>query len=167
RQHLPVALRELAWLAEPRRRCLLGSLANPREPDLEQEEFVEGKSPPGRLGVLGRTRPVQRDERVEAKRQPLTRTQRGRQGVAEVTRRGERALDQRAQPSRGHLLARGIDRREVRCGGGAVEVVRANVKLVPPQLSAQAQPCPGLELVRQPRLVEPDGRDLAALVADR
>jgi hypothetical protein len=39
------------------------------------------------------------------------------------------------------------------------------MELVPAQLSTQAQPRPGLQLVGEPRLVEPDCRDLAALVA--
>ncbi|HEY8235056.1 MAG TPA: OB-fold nucleic acid binding domain-containing protein, partial [Gaiellaceae bacterium] len=57
---------------------------------------------------------------------------------------------------RRHLLARGIHGREVGGRGRAVEVVGADVELVPAQLSPQAQPRPGLQLVGEPRLVEPN-----------
>ena len=51
--------------------------------------------------------------------------------------------------------AAGLSRRLGR-GGGTVQVVGTNVKLVPAQLAAQSQPRPGLQLVGEPGLVEPD-----------
>ena len=73
REHLAVALQQLAG-----RRQRLGDERLPlgraaRERELEDEELVEGEPPPPLLRLLRRARPVQRDERVGAQRQPLGR----------------------------------------------------------------------------------------------
>jgi hypothetical protein len=109
---------------------------------------------------------VQRRERVEPKRQRLRRAHRRRQRVPEVPRVNERLFDEAAQPRGGHFLARRIERREICRRGRAVQVIRLDVELVPAQLAPEPQPRPGLQLVGKPRLVEPDCRNLTAVVAD-
>src|SRR6266511_6366820 len=64
------------------------------------------------------------------------------------------------------LLARRVDGREVRGRRGSVQVVGANGELVALELTAQAHVRPRLQLLREPDLVEPDRRDLAAAIRD-
>src|SRR5438309_881458 len=74
--------------------------------------------------------------------------------------------DELAELLRRDLLARRVHRRKVGRRRGAVQVVGAHVELVPPELSAEPHPRSRLELVDELSLVEPDGRDLPAIVRD-
>jgi hypothetical protein len=166
RQQLPVARDQVAGLAERSRPRLLAVRPGSRKADLEHEQLVEGEPPPRLLPVLERIRTVQRDERVREQRQPFGGLQLRRQRVRHVASVAHRELDEAAQPLRRDLLARGIDGRKVRRRRDAVQVVRADLEAAPLELAAQANPRAGLELLLQPRLVEPDRGDLIALVRD-
>ncbi len=107
---------------------------------------------------------MQRRERVGSERQLVGDS--GRDGIRKVARLGQREPDHLAQLLDRQILRRGIDGREVGRRGSAVQVVRADVELVPPQVAAQPDMRARLELVREPGLIEPDRRDLTAVVGD-
>ena len=159
-----VAGDEVARLAERRRLLLLAPEAPAHEPDLEHQELLEGQALTARFGGVGIARPVEGGERVDAERELGSDT--GRDRIGMVVRVRQRLRHELAQLFDGDVLARRVDGREVRGGRGAVHVVRADGELVPAQLAAQAHARPGLELVGEPDLVEPDRGDLAALVGD-
>ena len=71
REHLAVALQELARGGQRLGDELLALGRAAGERELEDEQLVEGEPPAAHLRLLGRARPVQRDERVGAERQPL------------------------------------------------------------------------------------------------
>ena len=109
---------------------------------------------------------MQRDERVRTQGQPLAHLQGRRQRIGKVACVRQCPLDKRPQPLRRHLLARRVDRREVGGRGDTVQVVGAHLEAVALELAAQAHVRPGLQLLLEPRLVEPDRDDLTTLVAD-
>ena len=113
--------------------------------------------------------PVERVQRVGAARQALSLLQRRPgAGRARSATSSSAAVGERAQPRRRDLLAGRIDRRQVGGGARTVQVVRLDVELVPARAAPRSRTrVPGCELVLQPLLVEPDGRDRAALVRDR
>ena len=163
-KQLPVAGDELAGVAERRRLLLLATAATPREPDLEHEQLVEGQPPSPALRLLGGPGSVDRRQRIGAQRHRVHEV--GRRCVGAVTNVGKRLPDELAELLRRDLLARGVHGGEVGRGGSAVQVVGADVELVPPELAAEAHPRAGPELVDEPCLVEPDGGDLPAVVRD-
>ena len=63
------------------------------------------------------------------------------------------------------ILGRGVDRREVRGLGLAVEVVRGDREAVPVRTAAEPHPRAGNEPLLQPGLVEPCRLDLAGAVS--
>ena len=88
--------------------------------------------------LLGDTsRPVERVQRIRAPRQALVGLQPRGQRVGLVRDERERKVGEGPHPRRADLLARGIDRREVRGRNGSVQVVRADVELVPPEVAPQ------------------------------
>ena len=109
---------------------------------------------------------MDRRQRVAAKRQPALRLQRGRQRIRPVAHERQRRLDELAQLRGRDLLARRIDRREVGRRRAAVEVERAHGEAEPVRRAAQPHVRTRLQLLLQPRLVEPGGADLAGAVRD-
>ena len=166
RQRGPVALEQLSGLSE-RRRDLVLALARPAgDAELEQEQLVEREPASPLLRLLERFRAMERVQRVGAARQAFPLFQRRRERVGLVRNELEGAVGKGAEPRRRDLLAGRVDRRQVGGGGRTVQVVRLDVERVPAELPAEAHTRPGLELVLQPVLVEPDGRDCAAVVRD-
>ena len=136
RQRGAVALDQLAGRAELGRLRVLAVSARERKRELQLEELVEREPPPSALGVLLGLRPVDRDERVAHDRELEPRAQHRGQQVADVVRVRQRRLHERAQPLRGHVLARRIDRREV-CGlRRLAEVVALDDEVVAAALTA-------------------------------
>ncbi len=166
RQRGPVALEQLSGLSE-RGRDLVFALARPPcDAELEQEQLVEREPASPLLRLLERFRAMERVQRVGTARQPFPLFQRRRERVGLVRNELEGAVGKGAESWRRDLLAGRVDRRQVGGGGRTVQVVRLDVERVPAELAAEAHTRPGLELVLQPVLVEPDGRDCAAVVRD-
>ena len=166
RQPLPVPRDQLAGLAESRRPLFLAAQPPPGEPDLQDEQLVEREPAAPPLAVLLVAWPMEGVERIGSTRKPCALRNPSGQEVRKVTHVRQRLADQLAQLLDRHVLARRVDRSEVGRRRGPVEVVRADGELVSLELAAQAHAGPGLQLLGQPELVEPDGGDLAALVGD-
>ena len=113
--------------------------------------------------VLG---PVHGEERVALQWQPLARAQLRGQRIEVVDDVAERVRDEGADALRRYLLARGVDRREVRGRLALPHVVGLHVEAVATRLAAQAHVCPRPELLLEPRLVEPRRRDGGGAVRD-
>ena len=155
RQRLAVALDQLAGLAERRCERALALRRAARDADLQQEQLLEREPLPPDLRLVLGLRMVEHEERVALQRQCLAVAELGRQRVEVVDDVPERVRDERAQPLRRDLLARGIDGREVGGRLALADVVRLDVEAVPAGLAAQAHVHARLQLVRDPRLVEP------------
>ena len=166
RQPLPVARDQVAGLAESGRTLFLAAQPPPGEPDLQDEQLVEREPAAPPLAVLLVAWSMEGVERIGSTRKPGVLRDPSGQEVRPVTHVRQRLADQLAQLLDRHVLARRVDRSEVGRGRGPVQVVRADGELVSLELAAQAHARPGLQLLGQPDLVEPDGRDLAALVGD-
>src|SRR5205085_1815082 len=113
RKRLAVAQREVARLAERRRERRLTLACATGDPDLQQEQLVEGEPAAAELGLVLAARAVQRDERIGPQRKPLACAQVRWERVDVVRRVRERVRDERADRLRCELFARGIDGREV------------------------------------------------------
>ena len=164
RKPLAIARRELARLAESGRLIRFPAAPPPGQPDLKDEELVERQPPPAAFGLVLTGRAMERDERVGPLWQARLGLHSGGQVVHVVAGVGERLSDQLAELLDGHLFARRVHGREVGRRRGAVQVVGADGELVAAELAPQADSCARLELLGQPDLVEPDRRDLSALV---
>ena len=114
REHGAVALDQLARLAERRRDRRLALAGALREADLEHEQLVEREPAAAFLRLGERARPVEHVERVVPEGQPLLRLQRRRKRIGQCGCERERRLDKLTQLLRRDLLARRIDRGEVR-----------------------------------------------------
>ena len=165
-QRAAVALDQLAGLGQ-RGRDLLLALGRPaRERQLEDEQLVEREPASPLLRLVERARPVQSSERVAPERQPAFCLQGGRKRVGPVGGKRQRRLDELAQLHRRDLLARRVDRCEVRRCRAAVQVEGADGKAEAVRCPTEAHVRAGGQLVLQPRLVEPGRRNLAAAVGD-
>jgi hypothetical protein len=152
---------ERAGLAERRGHRVLVARRGHRE--LERHELLEREPPPRLLGLVRIGGEVDGHDRVAPQRHPEL----GRQRVEHVARvLRERRPGELPQPRRGHLLARRVHGREVRRRPRLAEVVRAHVEPVAAEPAWQPHRRPRAQLVREPRLVEPRGRDRAARVGD-
>ena len=164
REQIPVPRGQATRLAERRSLLALAPPAPTSKADLEDEQLLEREPSAAELRVLRSARHVERGKGIGSDRHVVGDS--GRHGIGEVARLGQRAPDHLAQLLDGQILGRGIDGREVGGRRGPVEIVRAHVELVAPQMPAQADVRSRRELLREPRLVEPDGRDLPAVVGD-
>ncbi len=166
RQRVPVAADQLARLGERSGDLLLALGRAPGERQLQHEQLVEGEPLPPLLGLFERARLVDRRQGVAAERQPALRLQPRRERVGAVGHERQRRLDQLAQLRGRDLLARRVDGCEVGRRGAAVEVERADREAEPVRRPAQADVRSRLQLLLQPRLVEPGRADLAGAVRD-
>ena len=110
REHLPVARQERARVGQRLGNELLALRRAAGERELEDEELVEGEAPATHFRLLQRARPMQRNERIGAKRQPLGGRKPRRQGVPLGSHLLERRAHERAQLLLRQRLAGGIDR---------------------------------------------------------
>ena len=165
RQRRPVALDQRAGSAQRPRTQLFTPPAASEQADLEREQLVERQPAAAELGLFRRARTVQGPQRVRDQREPPSRLHVRRDRIGPVTGMRQHGRDHLAKLLDRDLLARRVHGREVRSLGHAVEVVRLDRELAAPELAAQADVGSRLQLLRQPRLVEPDGRDLTAPVA--
>src|SRR5436305_10631500 len=85
RKRGPVALDELTRWGERRRDLLLALRTPAGQPDLQEQELVEGEAATALLGLLQRTGPVQGDERVGAQRKPFASSEQGWQRIGNVS----------------------------------------------------------------------------------
>ena len=113
RQCLAVARDHVAGRAERRSERALAGCGAARDAALQEKQLLERETAARDLGLLLRRRPMEGDDRVALQREPFARTQLGRKRVANVDGADEGRSDERAQPLRRDLLARGIHRREV------------------------------------------------------
>ena len=164
RQDVAVACDQLAGRAERRCDLRLALAAPAREPDLEQQQLVEGKPAPPGLCLGERAGTVQCPERIHSLGQRFTLLEVGRERVRQ--RSGQRGADELAQLLRRDVLTRGVDRSEVRGRLALADVEAAHVEPVAPLTTAQAHRRSRLELVFEPRLVEPGGGNGRGAVAD-
>ena len=95
RQHLAVALDQLAGSAERRCERALALGRPPRDPDLQQEQLLEREPLPARLRLVLGLRVVDHEERVPFQRQALAIAQIGGQRVEVVGDVPERVRDER------------------------------------------------------------------------
>ncbi len=150
RKRRAVALDQLAGRAERRRERALAFRRAPRDAELEQQQLLEREPlPPGLRLVLGLGM-VDDEERVALQRHRLAVAQLGRQRVGVVDDVPERVRDERPQPLRRDLLARGIDRREVFRRLALADVVRLDVEAVAARLAAQTDVCARLSADPRP-----------------
>ena len=168
REHLAVALQQLA-----RRRQRLGderlALGGPaRERELEDEELVEGEPPPALLGLLRRARPVQRRRarRPEAAGRSAAASAAGSaspsaRGRARAPRRRARAAASARAPRWPGRRARSRPSPSPRRGRSSRPGSRSGSSF-PRSADARA----GRQLRLEPRLVEPRRADLAGVVGD-
>ncbi len=100
RQGRAVAMDEVAGLAEGRRERPLPLGCAPRDPDLEDEQLLEGEPLPSRFGLAEVAWPVHRRERVALQCQAFPLAQLGGQRIREVGRERTAQRPPRAAPSR-------------------------------------------------------------------
>ena len=136
RQRLPIALDQVTRVAERRRERSLACGGPPGDPHLKEQQLFEREPLPADLGLVLVFGVVDREERVALQRQPLALAQLGRQRIEVVDHVPERVSDERADALRGDLLARGIDRSEIRGRLAVTEVVGLDVEAVAARLAA-------------------------------
>ena len=164
RQRRPVALDQRAGSAQRPRAQLFAPPTAAEQADLEREQLVERQAAAAELSLGRRARTVQGPERVCEQREPPPRLHVRRDRIGPVAGTRQHGRDHLAKLLDRDLLARRVDGREIRGLGHPVQVVRLDGELAAPELAAQADMGSRLQLLRQPRLVEPDGRDLTAPV---
>ena len=146
----------------------------PEEAELEEMELVVGQAPPGGPGLRQVARLMARVQRVAAKRQRTAGLHAVGQRVDLVAGMGERVGNELDEPSARHALGRRVDGHEP----GRVQrlaVVRGPLVALDDDLgadrraplAAEREPHPGLQVLGEVALVEPDRDARAGLVADR
>ena len=155
RQGLAVAMDEVAGLGERRGKRPLALGRAPRDPDLEDEQLLEGEPLPSRFGLAEVAWPVHRRERVPLQRQALALAQLGWKRIGEV-RRERKCSVHHAPHRRGRdLLRGGIDRS-----------VGAGLEAEAAELAAEADLGSRLQPIGEPGLVEPGDADRGRVVGD-
>jgi hypothetical protein len=166
-QRAAVPSHQLARLAEGRRQCRLARRYAARQEELEHKELFECQALPCALRLFEGERCVDRCDRVGREREPFGGTELGGQPIPVVARIRQRGRDEGAQSRRADLLRRRIHRSEI---GGRLrtraDVPRPHVEAVPAALAAEAHRRARLELVGEPRLVEPRAADRRGAVGD-
>ncbi len=131
--------------------------------DLEAEQLIEREPPASLLGLVQIGREVHGGEGVAANRMLELRRQRvDHIGCA----RRERRAGKLPEPGGGNLLACAVHGREVGRRACLAEIVRAHLESMTAEPAPQPKRGPGDELLRQPRLVEPAGRDRTGRIGD-
>ena len=92
---------------------LLAERRGPRERELQHEQLVERETRPARLGFGRGRRAMEGRERVVPEREGLACAQLGRKGLTRVAHEAESLCAEVAEPLLRHVLAGGVDGREV------------------------------------------------------
>ena len=167
RQRFAVAMDEVAGVAERRSERPLPLGRAPRDPDLEDEQLLEGEPLSSRFGLAEVAWPVHRRERVALQRQALALTQLGWKRIGEMRRERKRGVHHAPHRRGGDLLGRRVDRREVGRGACLVaDVVGAGLEAEAAELAAQADLGSRLQPIGEPGLVEPGDADRGRVVGD-